>query len=129
MAARIPVLWPLKAFGTSAFMVLFFAGYLQLLANPLFPVVVMPLTVFDEWIGFQPAALLPYASLWFYVSLPPALIEARRGTRYSDAEADAALMAGARTRRAARRHADRWAEEGGASWSRFAAAGDGEAPR
>jgi len=78
IAARIPVLWPLKAFGTTAFMFLFFAGYLQLLENPLFPVSVMPLTVLDEWIGFQPAALLPYASLWFYVSLPPALIESRR---------------------------------------------------
>jgi len=78
IAARIPAHWPLKAFGTTAFMVLFFAGYLQLLERPLFPVFIMPLTALDAWVGFQPGALALYVSLWLYVSLPPALLVSRQ---------------------------------------------------
>jgi membrane-associated phospholipid phosphatase len=38
----------------------------------------MPLTAVDRMIGFHPQALLLYVSLWFYVSLPPALLIDRR---------------------------------------------------
>jgi hypothetical protein len=68
----------LKAFGTMAFMVLFFAGYFGVMRNPLAPPTVMPLTVVDEWIPFTPAAFGVYVSLWAYVSLPPAFLPDRR---------------------------------------------------
>ncbi|MGH7484895.1 MAG: phosphatase PAP2 family protein, partial [bacterium] len=52
--------------------------YRYLLNHPLFPVTEMPLTVFDDLIGFWPPSLLPYVTLWVYVSLPPALLQTRR---------------------------------------------------
>ncbi|MGB7501129.1 MAG: phosphoesterase, partial [Azonexus sp.] len=65
-------MWPLKAFGTTGFMVLFFWGYFGVMQNPLFTPTVMPLTIIDEWIPFTPVAFGFYVSLWLYVSLPPA---------------------------------------------------------
>ncbi|GAB2889141.1 hypothetical protein GCM10027046_17020 [Uliginosibacterium flavum] len=68
------VLWPcfwLKAIGTSAFTTVFFLGYVHLLKHPYAPVTIMPRTLLDDWISFQPLALLPYVSLWVYVSTPP----------------------------------------------------------
>lgn len=66
-----------KFFGTSAFMSLFFWAYLFLLKNPAFPVITMPLTVIDQWIGFAPLALIPYLSLWIYCSLPVTFMPSR----------------------------------------------------
>lgn len=77
IAARVAAHWTLKATGTAAFMAVFFVGYLHLLRNPLFPVTIMPVTALDRSIAFQPAALGFYLSLWFYVSLPPALLDTR----------------------------------------------------
>lgn len=77
----LSVLWPcfwLKAIGTSAFTTVFFLGYVHLLKHPYAPVNVMPSTAFDSWISFQPLALLPYASLWVYVSLPPMFMVRQR---------------------------------------------------
>lgn len=74
IASRAITLWPLKAVGTMAFMVLFFWGYFGVLRNPLFPATVMPLTPLDEWIAFTPLAFPAYASLWVYASLAPALL-------------------------------------------------------
>lgn len=71
---RFRVLWWLKALGTMAFLRIFFAAYLHLLHHAWFPVHLMPVTEVDWWIGFHPAWLLCYASLWVYVSLPPALM-------------------------------------------------------
>lgn len=70
---RLRRLWWLKAAGTTLFMSAFFTAYLHLLHEPLFPVAAMPLTWVDRMVGFQPWALVAYASLWIYVSLPPAL--------------------------------------------------------
>jgi membrane-associated phospholipid phosphatase len=67
----------LKAVGTMVFMAVFFYGYFTLLKNPVFPVTEMPLTIVDQMVSFQPQALVFYLSLWFYVSLPPALLETR----------------------------------------------------
>jgi membrane-associated phospholipid phosphatase len=78
VAARIRAHWWLKGIGTTVFMTAFFVGYFHLLNNPLFPVTIMPLTGLDRLVGFQPGALVFYLSLWFYVSLPPALLETRR---------------------------------------------------
>jgi hypothetical protein len=76
--ARIRAHWRLKGIGTTLFMTAFFVAYFHLLHNPLFPVTVMPLTGLDRFVSFQPGALVLYVSLWFYVSLPPALLKTRR---------------------------------------------------
>mgnify|MGYP003633746380 FL=1 len=68
----------LKAFGTMSFISLFFAAYFYLLTYPAYPVTVMPITLLDELIPFQPITLPLYLSLWLYVSLPPALLATRR---------------------------------------------------
>jgi len=54
-----------------AFTGIFFLGYVHLLKHPYAPVRTMPVTWLDDLIGFQPLALLPYVSLWVYVSIPP----------------------------------------------------------
>lgn len=60
--------------GTTVAMTTFFVGYFWILRHPIFPVTIMPLTVIDRWIAFRPEAFAIYASLWFYVSLAPALL-------------------------------------------------------
>ena len=59
-------------------MTLFFTAYFCVLRHPLFPVTNMPITEIDRLIGFRPEALPLYLSLWFYVSLVPALLVERR---------------------------------------------------
>ena len=66
------LLW-LKVLGTTAVTSAFFIGYFYVLRNPVFPVVVMPETALDRWIGFQPGALFIYLSLWFYIGVGPGL--------------------------------------------------------
>jgi len=68
----------LKSIGTTLFIGLFFTAYLFLLKEPVYPTTVMPITLLDRLIGFQPLALPLYVSLWVYVSLPPALLATRR---------------------------------------------------
>ncbi|MBI2309235.1 MAG: phosphatase PAP2 family protein [Rhodocyclales bacterium] len=77
-AQRVSLAWLFKAVGTTTFVTLFFWVYLHVLHNPSYAVTTMPTTAFDEWIGFRPQAFWLYASLWFYTSLPPALVESRR---------------------------------------------------
>jgi len=64
----------LKALVTPAFMTVFFIAYFAILRHPSGPPTVVPRTAPDRWIGFHPLALIPYASLWFYVLLPSALM-------------------------------------------------------
>ena len=52
----------------------FFIGYFHVLRNPVYPVTVMPLTPLDEWVAFQPAAMVAYLSLWLYVGIAPGLL-------------------------------------------------------
>jgi hypothetical protein len=73
LARVLPLFW-LKAVGITAFMTLFFVGYFHLLRHPTRAPIEMPLTAVDRWIPFQPWALWPYVSLWFYVTLPPSLL-------------------------------------------------------
>jgi membrane-associated phospholipid phosphatase len=68
----------LKSIGTTLFIGLFFGAYFYLLKEPVYPITVMPITLLDRLIGFQPLALPLYISLWVYVSLPPALLATRR---------------------------------------------------
>lgn len=74
LARRFFALWPLKAVGTSAFMVLFFHAYFWVLKNPSQPAWEVPLLAPDAWVSFQPVALYAYGWLWVYVSLAPGLI-------------------------------------------------------
>ena len=78
--ARIRLLtwWPVKLIGTALIMTAFFVAYFWVLKHPFFPVTTMPFTAVDRLIGFQPGALPIYLSLWFYVSLAPALLMNRR---------------------------------------------------
>lgn len=68
----------LKGVGTTLFISVFFAAYFYLLKNPAYPTTVMPVIWLDRLISFQPWALPIYASIWVYVSLPPALLATRR---------------------------------------------------
>jgi MFS superfamily sulfate permease-like transporter len=52
----------------------FFILYFSVLRHPYDVAVEIPVTALDRWIGFHPAALVPYASLWLYVILPTALM-------------------------------------------------------
>lgn len=75
---RVITWWPAKMLGTALGMAVFFVVYFWVLNHPVYPVTLMPLTAVDRWIGFQPAALPLYLSLWVYVSLAPALVIVRR---------------------------------------------------
>ena len=77
-AAVIPRHIVLKSVGTMLFISLFFGAYFYLLKAPAYPTTVMPITLLDRLIGFQPLALPLYLSLWVYVSLPPTLLATRR---------------------------------------------------
>jgi membrane-associated phospholipid phosphatase len=78
VAAVIPRHLYHKIIGTTLFISLFFGAYFYLLKQPAYPTTVMPITLLDRLIGFQPLALPMYLSLWVYVSLPPALLATRR---------------------------------------------------
>lgn len=71
---RLVPYWPLKAFGTTLFMALFFWAYFQVIHHHYGLPMVMPRIWLDDWIGFTPYSFPVYASLWVYVSLPPALM-------------------------------------------------------
>ena len=75
---RIGAHWLMKSVGTTAYMSIFFIAYFQLMRNPSSGVTVMPVTAIDRLVPFQPSALIPYFSLWVYVSLSAALILDRR---------------------------------------------------
>jgi len=60
------------------FIGVFFGAYFYLLKEPAYPMTIMPITLLDRLIGFQPLASPLYFSLWVYVSLPPALLATRR---------------------------------------------------
>src|SRR5579872_1830241 len=78
VAARIKEHWLLKGLGTTVYIGLFMVGYFSLLRHPQFAVTVMPLTGLDRLIGFQAWSILPYATLWLYISLVPMLLHLRR---------------------------------------------------
>ena len=59
----------------------FMVGYFILLRHPLFPVTLIPVTALDRAIGFEPWSLVPYASLWLYISCAPMLLHGRRQYR------------------------------------------------
>lgn len=74
VAAVIPRHMLLKSTGTMLFIAVFFGAYFFLLKYPARAVTVMPLTLLDRLVGFEPLTMPLYVSLWVYVSLPPALL-------------------------------------------------------
>ncbi|MGH8372901.1 MAG: phosphatase PAP2 family protein [Gammaproteobacteria bacterium] len=76
--ARFKSHWLLKMLGTTTSVTGFMCVYFLLLRHPVYPVTMMPLTTLDRLIGFQPWSLIPYATLWLYISLVPALLDLRR---------------------------------------------------
>lgn len=76
--ARGRWLWLYKAIGTPVAMAAFLVVYFLLLRHPVFPVTTMPVTVVDRLIPFQPWSIVPYASLWLYISLAAVLLHTRR---------------------------------------------------
>lgn len=76
--ARFRSNWPLKSVGTVLGVAAFMCVYFFLLRHAIYPVTTMPLTSIDRMIGFQPWSLVPYATLWIYISLVPALLYLRR---------------------------------------------------
>lgn len=81
-ALRIRPHWWLKGLGTTVGITLFMVVYFTLLRHPQFPVKLVPLTSVDRLIGFEPWSLIPYASLWFYISLVPLLLKLGELPRY-----------------------------------------------
>lgn len=77
-AQALPSYLVLKSIGIPTFIAVFFGAYFYLLKYPAYPVTVMPITLLDRLISFQPATLPLYVSLWVYVSLPPAFLAIRR---------------------------------------------------
>lgn len=70
---RFRTLWLAKAVGITAGMTIFFCAYFWLLNHPLYPPTYMPLTALDRWVPFWPPALVPYLSLWVFVTLAMSL--------------------------------------------------------
>jgi hypothetical protein len=74
MFDRVAVRWPMKGIANTVGLAGFLAAYFWVQHHTQFEVTQMPLTALDYWIPFFPPAIVPYASLWVYVSLPLALL-------------------------------------------------------
>ncbi len=73
LLGRIRRYFVIKTVGITVFTWIFFIGYFHVLRNPAYPVMMMPMTVVDDWIRFEPLALFPYLTLWFYLGAAPAM--------------------------------------------------------
>jgi hypothetical protein len=73
---RFGTLWVLKMFGTMAWIAVFFWLYFSVMSYPAPGAVMqpMPVTWVDRLVSVQEWAIVPYASLWVYASLAPALL-------------------------------------------------------
>ncbi|MBX3622733.1 MAG: phosphatase PAP2 family protein [Rhizobacter sp.] len=78
LLARARFQFVFKTVGITAFTWVFFIGYFWVLRHPVYPTTMMPLTALDRLIPFQPAALVPYLTLWIYIGLAPALAKSWR---------------------------------------------------
>ena len=73
LVRRIRTLWLLKMTGTIVGICGFFVLYFWVQESRATQAVTVPMTAVDHLVGVSQEALLPYASLWVYVSLAPAL--------------------------------------------------------
>lgn len=69
--------WLLKGIATTVSIAAFMLVYFALLKYPQYPTITVPLLPPDHWIGFVPWAVWPYASLWLYIGIVPALLRLR----------------------------------------------------
>src|SRR5580704_5812833 len=74
LGPRLRALPVLKTIALTSMIGAFFVGYFFTLKHPIFPARTMPVIFVDRWIGFHPAALGLYLTLWIYLSWAPALI-------------------------------------------------------
>jgi membrane-associated phospholipid phosphatase len=81
LSQRVRTLWVLKMLGTTLGITGFFILYFWVMRSTDRPATVIPTTPVDSWIGVYQLALVPYASLWFYVSLAPAFAADLRALR------------------------------------------------
>lgn len=72
LAVRIRTLWLAKMLGTSISIAAFFPLYFWIMQTVSHRAVPVPSGGLDDMIAVQQWAIVPYASLWVYVSLPPA---------------------------------------------------------
>ncbi len=69
---RVCHLWWIKMVGTAVSISAFFVAYFWLMETTAHRAVTVPTTALDAWVGLNAWAIVPYASLWLYVSLAPA---------------------------------------------------------
>jgi hypothetical protein len=72
LGQRVRTLWVTKMIGTTLGISGFFVLYFWVMHSTAGHAVTVPMTPMDGWIGVSELALVPYASLWLYVSLAPA---------------------------------------------------------
>jgi membrane-associated phospholipid phosphatase len=77
LGARLRSHWALKGVGIIVYITAFMFAYFALLRHPQFPITTMPLRPLDHLVVFTPWAIVPYASLWFYIALVPSLLYLR----------------------------------------------------
>lgn len=71
---RVAVRWRTKAVGNTVGLGAFFPAYFWIQNHPQFEITDMPLTALDYWFPYVPLAIVPYATLWLYLSLPLAFL-------------------------------------------------------
>jgi membrane-associated phospholipid phosphatase len=91
---RVRTLWFLKMTGTVTGIGVFFVVYFWTMEATTGRAITMPMTAIDRWIGVSELALVPYASLWLYVSLAPAFALNAGALRAYVAEALAIALLG-----------------------------------
>ena len=74
LAKRLGSAWVAKMLATVLGIGAFFLAYFWVLRNPQDSIAIMPLTAIDRAIPIEPRAMPLYLSLWFYVSIAPALL-------------------------------------------------------
>ena len=72
LAQRMATLWGLKMVGTAVCIAGFFPLYFWILRQSEARAATVPLTFVDGWFSLHDWALPLYATLWLYLSLPPA---------------------------------------------------------
>ena len=78
LAARVRTLWLTKMLGTSLSIAAFFPIYFWIMQATAYRAARVPVSGLDALIGVQQWAIVPYASLWLYVSMPAAFAANRQ---------------------------------------------------
>ncbi len=82
LRTRLAAAWIVKMLATTLGISAFFVAYFWVLHYPQNAVTTMPLTALDRLIPVDPRAMPLYLSLWFYVSIAPALLRNGRELAY-----------------------------------------------